>query len=130
MADKTQEQRIEDAAKKLIVRFPDSHCWNSTAYDVAREVLEAADAPRKPAWPSKESRRAFYEAAHGMYVSFDNDVMPSRIDDGLRAAFEADPIIQAAVELVNGNFRIARPPRSALTRREQGLVDAVDEAGL
>lgn len=121
---KSQEQRIEDAARVLHARGTgDPDAWDSLMKNVkkgwllsARIILEAADAPPKPAWPTDESKRALVDLV---------DFGGGSLDACLREALLADPIVKAAVSCVN--HYLERCPGESPSR---ALVVAVRDAGL
>lgn len=126
---KSQEQRIEDAAK-VLAQALGCH-WNRLAPSMrtsflnrAHQVLEAADAePPKPVWPTDESLEAYGEAIRPRYPVTAEKHREHR--EWLRVAMLADPIIQAAIAYRNRVEEI--PGRNKQSRR---LTDAVNEAGL
>ena len=60
MTTKSQEQRIADAAAVALRRYPE--LTDRTIHSLAADMLEAADAPPKPSWPTDE--HAIVENSH------------------------------------------------------------------
>lgn len=93
---KTQEQRIEDAARELKRMFPSV----GEASAAAKKVLEAADR-EPPKWPTDESVRRF-KAAYRSSTNSDVPMSDEWLRDCLREAMVHDPIHEAAVAVRDG----------------------------
>jgi hypothetical protein len=114
---KSQEQRIEDAAAAISARIT---VYGEDALLLARNVLEAADR-EPPKWPTDESLAALNAATH------DGKSSQREI---VRAAFLADPIVKAAIELRRIIPAAVGQVGPNDAQAVQAVIDAVNEAGL
>lgn len=135
MPEKTQEERIDDAARSLFERR--SGGWGRWG-DLSEEqrdtwrveaqlVLEAADAPRPSAWPSDVSVEALTSAINPEWSWYS----PEGRRVALRAAMLEDPIIKAAVEYTRlAEVALAGSPLGGASHAAARLRTAVKKAGL
>lgn len=117
---KTMAQRIKDGAAAVRALRQDVE-W--THEMIAKAVLEAADAPPKPEWPTDESVARF-KAAYRSSTNRDVPMNDEWVRDCLRESMTVDPIHKAAIGLRDAHPQYHHPDQ------HKAIVDAVNEAGL
>jgi hypothetical protein len=115
-SEKTQEQRIEDAAAVLQRHIADQDLTRQHVTDLAREMLDAAETPRVE-WPTDESVSLVRRVAYA-----DFEIARSV----LRDAMLADPIIKEAVACRDYERHEGYIYGGAV----RDVINAVNEAGL
>lgn len=90
MAEKTQEERVL-AAKIVLHQYRQTGLQLVNLHELAEKILEAADAPPKPTWPTDETMASLSFIFNGS-VSEWNDTSRELVAKILR---DSDPLLRA-----------------------------------